>query len=255
MSGRIDARPPDAFTGPAPLRVLQHPVPAPTGEYRWVYLWQLPLRIMHWVAAVAIVVLILTGFYIGRPYFMPPMDSGAPYWVGFVRLVHFLAGAALAMTAIVRVYWLFAGNRFERFPALFPVRPRDWVNMFRQVKFYMLIHPERAPKYIGHNPMQQLSYTAMYLVTALMVLTGFALFAPANPGGWIDTAFGWLIPLFGGLQTVRLLHHVVTWVFVAFIPIHIYLAMRADVWEHSGSVSSIISGGKFVDVEEEFEDD
>ena len=73
MSGRIDARPPDAFTGPAIFRTFEHPVPLPSGEYRWVYLWQLPLRLTHWIAAISIVVLFLTGFYIGRPYFMPPI--------------------------------------------------------------------------------------------------------------------------------------------------------------------------------------
>ena len=254
MSGRIDTHPPDAFTGPAIFRTFQHPVPTPSGDYRWVYLWQLPLRLMHWVAAISIVVLLLTGFYIGRPYFMPPTESGVRYWVVFVRLVHFLAGAALTMTAIVRVYWLFAGNRFERFLALFPVEKKDWINIWKQVKFYLLIHPERAPKYLGHNPMQQMSYTGMYLVALLMVVTGFALYGPANPGGIIDRLFGWVAPLFGGIPIVRLVHHVVSWVFVIFLPVHIYLAMRADAWERSGSISSIISGGKFVSTEEVFED-
>ena len=43
------------------------PTPKPTGNYRWVYLWGWPLRAMHWLAALAIVVLAVTGFYIGRP--------------------------------------------------------------------------------------------------------------------------------------------------------------------------------------------
>ena len=39
---------------------------------------------------------------------------------------------------------------------------------------------------------------------------------------------------------------ILTWVFLAFIPIHVYLAIRADVLEHGGSISSIITGGRFV---------
>lgn len=38
--------------------------------YKWAYLWHWPIRAMHWVAAAAIVVLVVTGFYIGKPYFM-----------------------------------------------------------------------------------------------------------------------------------------------------------------------------------------
>jgi Ni,Fe-hydrogenase I cytochrome b subunit len=39
---------------------------------------------------------------------------------------------------------------------------------------------------------------------------------------------------------------VATWAFLIFIPIHVYLAVRADVLEHGGSISSIITGGRFV---------
>jgi Ni,Fe-hydrogenase I cytochrome b subunit len=46
---------------------------------------------------------------------------------------------------------------------------------------------------------------------------------------------------------VRFVHHVLTWVFLIFIPIHVYLALRADLLERAGVVSSIITGGRFVD--------
>jgi Ni,Fe-hydrogenase I cytochrome b subunit len=60
-------------------------------------------------------------------------------------------GATLVATGIVRVYWLFAGNKFERLRR-FSAAGRDWVNMWKQVKFYLMVHPERAPHYLGHNP-------------------------------------------------------------------------------------------------------
>jgi Ni,Fe-hydrogenase I cytochrome b subunit len=53
---------------------------------------------------------------------------------------------------------------------------------------------------------------------------------------------------------VRFLHHVLTWVFLIFIPIHVYLALRADAIERTGTISSIISGGRFVPRHEEFID-
>jgi Ni,Fe-hydrogenase I cytochrome b subunit len=57
------------------------------------------------------------------------------------------------------------------------------------------------------------------------------------------------------MQNVRLLHHVLTWFFLIFIPIHIYLAVRADVMERGGTMSSIVSGGRFVPKDEEYVDD
>jgi Ni/Fe-hydrogenase 1 B-type cytochrome subunit len=229
--------------------------PAPSGAYRWVYLWHWPIRAMHWAAAAALVVLIVTGFTIGRPYYLPRGQVEGEFFIGWMRLLHFLAAGVLVATAVVRAYWLFAGNRYERFAALFPVRPRDWVNMFKQIKFYLLIHPERAPHYLGHNPFQQLFYTLVYVVGLVMVITGFAMYGQANPGGLIRAATLWVPQLFGGMQNVRLIHHVVTWFFLIFIPIHIYLAVRADLLERTGTMSSIISGGRFVPADKEFIDD
>jgi Ni/Fe-hydrogenase b-type cytochrome subunit len=234
---------------------LRHEIERRSGSYQWIYLWQWPLRAMHWVAAIAIVVLAATGLYIGRPYFAPTPGPSTPFAMGWMRFLHFVAAASLVATAIVRVYWLFAGNKFERLAALFPVHPKDWVNMVKQVKFYLMIHPERAPKYLGHNPLQQLSYTGLYLVGFLAVVTGFTMYGQANPGGLFDRVFGWIAPLFGGMPIVRFVHHVLTWVFLIFIPIHVYLAVRADVLERGGSISSMLTGGRFVERGHHYEDE
>jgi Ni/Fe-hydrogenase 1 B-type cytochrome subunit len=245
-----------APTAPTPRRLsLAQKVPPPTGEYRWVYLWEWPIRVMHWTAALCIVILAVTGLYIGQPYFMTGGEASAHFLMGTVRFVHFSAAAVLVMTAIVRVYWLFMGNRYERLGALFPVRPRDWANLVRMVKFYLMIRPEQAPRYLGHNPLQQLSYTAMYAVAAISVATGFALYGQSNPTGWIYAATNWIGPLLGGMPVARFIHHIATWGFLIFIPIHIYLSLRADNLERTGVISSIVSGGRFIPTDHDFVDE
>ena len=225
---------------------LAHKAPPPSGNYRWVYLWEWPIRAMHWAAALSIVVLVVTGFYIGRPYFITHGEASAHYLMGWMRFLHFAAAGVFVATAIVRVYWLFAGNQFERWKALFPVRKQDWVNLVKQVKFYLMIQPEKAPHYLGHNPLQQFSYTGMYAIAAAQVVTGFAMYGQSRPGGLWYTLFGWVVPVLGGIQIVHFVHHVLTWAFLIFVPIHIYLALRADLLERTGTISSIISGGRFV---------
>jgi Ni/Fe-hydrogenase 1 B-type cytochrome subunit len=225
---------------------LAHKVPPPSGDYHWVYLWEWPIRAMHWIAFVCIAVLVVTGFYIGRPYFITGGEASAHYLMGWVRFLHFAAAGILVATAIIRLYWLFAGNEFERWRALFPVRPRDWVNLWKQVKFYLMIRPEQSPQYLGHNPLQQFSYTAIYGIAVVQAITGFAMYGQARPEGFWYTLFGWVVPLLGGIQIVHFVHHILTWVFLIFIPIHIYLALRADLLERTGTISSIVSGGRFV---------
>ena len=234
---------------------LAHKVPPPTGEYRWVYLWEWPIRVMHWIAAICIVILTVTGLYIGKPYFITSGETSSHFLMGWMRFFHFAAAALLVMTAIVRFYWLFMGNKYERLRALFPVRPRDWVNLFRMVKFYLMIRPERAPHYLGHNPLQQLSYTGVYVMAAVMVITGFAMYGQSDPNGFFYAAFNWIGPLVGGMPVVRFIHHVLTWAFLIFIPIHVYLAIRADQLERTGVISSIVSGGRFVPSDHEFVDE
>lgn len=233
---------------------LGHRIPPASGDYHWVYLWDAPIRVMHWLAVFCIIALVVTGLYIGKPYFITGGDTSQHYLMGWMRFVHFAAAAVLVMTAIVRGYWLFAGNKFERFPALFPVRPRDWVNMWRQVKFYLMIRPEKAPHYLGHNPLQQLSYTGIYAVAVAMVLTGFAMYGQSNPSGFFYHAFNWVGIAFGGMPVVRFIHHVLTWIILTFVPIHVYLAIRADLLERTGTISSIVSGGRFVPRDEQFVD-
>ena len=234
---------------------LGRPVAPPSGHYRWVYLWGWPIRAMHWAAVTAILVLVVTGFYIGQPYFMTSGEASQHYLMGWMRFLHFLAAGVFVATAIVRVYWLIAGNHFERWRALFPVTKADWINLWKQVKYYLMIQPEKAPHYLGHNPLQQFSYTGLYGVALVMTVTGFAMYGQSRPGGFWYTLFGWVVPLLGGIQVVHFVHHVLTWVFVIFLPIHVYLALRADLMERSGTISSIISGGRFVPADQHYVDE
>lgn len=247
--------------GPAPppmadssLFPLGRKFAPPTGNYRWVEPWGGPLRIMHWVAAVGIVVLIATGFYIGRPYFL---TAGGPpqYLMGYIRLIHYIAAGTLVMTGVVRIYWLFAGNQFERLPALFPIRWRDWVNLWKQVKYYLMLDGDHGIHYIGHNPLQQLSYTFTYVMTAVMVFTGFAMYGQAAPGGFWYTLTQPVVMAVGGIQIIRLVHHLSTWWFVIFPIMHIYLVLRKEVTEQGGGLSGIVSGGHYIRADVDYVDE
>ncbi len=247
--------------GPAPPPLADSPLfplgarfAPPSGNYRWVEPWGAPLRAMHWIAALAIVVLIVTGLYIGRPYFL---TTGGPpqYLMGYIRLAHYIAAGVFVMTGLVRVYWLFAGNQFERLPALFPIRVRDWVNLWKQVKYYLMIGKGEGVHYIGHNPLQQLSYTFTFVVSVVVVVTGFSMYGQANPGGFWYSLTQPMINAVGGIQIVRLVHHLCVWWFIIFPIIHIYLVMRKEITEHGGGLSGIVSGGHYIRADHDYVDE
>lgn len=234
---------------------LGREVPPRTGQYKWVYLWGAPLRAMHWIAAFAIVVLVVTGFYIGRPYFLAQPEAAITNVMSLMRRLHYLAAGVLVATGIVRVYWLLAGNRYERAGALIP-GPKDLWRIPRIIGHYLMILPrEKTPHYLGHNPLQQLSYTAMYGLTVLMIVTGFAMYGQYDPASLWYRGFNWVGGILGGMQNVRFIHHVTTWIFILFVPMHIYLSLRADGVEKTGTISSIISGGRWVPDDTHYVDD
>ena len=198
--------------------------------------------------------LIVTGFYIGRPYFATTGEASSHFLMGRVRFVHFAAAAVLVMTGIVRAYWLLVGNQFERLPALFPVTRKNISNLYKTAVGYLTFRPDKQPNFVGHNPMQQWSYTAVYVMAVITVVTGFTLYGQSAPGSIIYRALTWLPPLVGGLQGVRVIHHMMTWCFIIFIEMHVYFAIRSDYVERAGVVSSIITGGRYISTDHSYED-
>ena len=61
----------------------------------------------------------------------------------------------------------------------------------------------------------------------LQVVTGFALWGLYDSQGWFWGLFQGLNHLMG-TQQVRLLHYVIMWIVILFVPLHVYLSIRAD---------------------------
>jgi len=77
------------------------------------------------------------------------------------------------------------------------------------------------------------------------------------PGSFMR-GFQFLIPIYGGLQTARFVHHVVMWLLIAFAVHHVYSVALTSALEENGEADSIFSGYKFVlpeDLEKELEDE
>jgi len=222
--------------------------------FHYVPVWDWQLRALHWLAVLLIIVLSITGILIGSVRLVYSGTNGDSFYFGYLRLIHFGAAWLLLSTALIRIAGLFlASNKYQRWDALFPVKPRDLKNLFVVMQNYLFCRFERGPHYIGHNPLQQVAYTAIYGVGMVAFLTGFALYALYAPDHWLFHYLIWFDSLVG-VQYIRLVHLLVMWVFLAFIPIHVYLAIRADTVEREGAISSIISGGRWCRKGTKFED-
>lgn len=216
--------------------------PHPGGRLR-IYVWQVPVRVTHWVTAGCIVVLSLTGGYIADPFLIPPGGS----IMTTVRVIHMVAAFTLLASGLLRTYWLLAGNRFSRWSAFIPTSRFQATEVFRQAAFYMFLRKE-LPKVLGHNQLAATAYLALFFLLLVETVTGFALdgLVGSEPGA---SLFGWVRELLGP-QTVRLVHHLAMWAILAIALFHIYSSVLVDHLEKNGLVSSIFSGYKFVPREE-----
>lgn len=230
----------------------RHP---PQRAFTRVYIWHWPVRMFHWAMAGSLVALAVTGLYIGQPYFVLAPAVTTPYLMGWMRFLHFLAAAVLVGAGVLRFYAFFMGDRYERWSSLVPVSRKSWADFATILWKYATFTRWSPPHYVGHNPLQQWSYTAFELMLVFMALTGFAMYGLANPGGfWWTATTSWIMPLLGGNQSVRLYHHLGLWVIVVFAVLHIYLAIRSDVLGDRGAVSSIVSGYKYKHEDWHYED-
>ncbi len=224
--------------------VATFPPRSAVGAFR-VYVWELPVRISHWVIALSIAVLAVTGFYIGTPFIIVSGRAGDHFVMGWMKVIHFYAAIAFSLAVLARIVWMFAGNGYARWNQLIPTTRVRLHNLVRTLKFYTFIRP-RPPITVGHNPLAGAAYVLVFALYLLMIATGLALYSQSAAIGSPMRAFRFLIPMLGGLQSARWMHHVGMWFLLGFIVNHIYSSVMFSAVERNATLESMFTGYKFV---------
>lgn len=209
-----------------------------------VYVYEAPVRLWHWINALSITVLAVTGYFIGSPLPTMPGEASASYVMGYIRFAHFAAAYLFAVGMLGRVYWAFVGNHHARELFSVPLLTRAyWNDMLTMLKWYCFL-VDRPSRYVGHNPLARFAmFFVFVLVSVFMIFTGFALYGEGlQAGSWAERLFGWVIPLMGQSQDVHTWHHLGMWVIVLFVILHVYAAIREDIMGRQSVVSTMISG-------------
>ena len=218
-----------------------------TGSLKPVYVYEAPVRIWHWTHAISIIVLSITGYLIANPLPSIHGEASDHFMMGYIRLIHFIAGYVFAIGFVVRIYWAFVGNKYSRELFILPIFNRKWwAGLVHEIKYYLFLTRD-VEKIKGHNPLAQ---SAMWVFNVLlglfMIISGFALYGEGlGVGSWADSWFGWLIPMMGSSQEVKMWHTLGMWLILVFAVIHIYMAIRADIMDRESSVSTIMGGWRF----------
>ena len=174
-------------------------------------------RILHELIMVSILLLIITGFYIHRPFV-----GGGGFLMSMMRGVHFFFAAVLIITTVVRVVAMFVGK--DRDCRSFIPTGSDFKLLPSTINYYAYLG-EKIEITRKYNPLQMLTYCLVFVLIAFQIISGFAL---RYPDGWLS----WFnYGLFNNEIQVRIVHYIVNWLFVIFLMIHVYLNIREGFHE------------------------
>lgn len=207
------------------------------------YIFSPFLRIFHWIMVAMICVLFVTGLLITKPM---NVTTTEPFFsitsMDLVRDIHFVAAFIFCASFILRIYG-FIVNKGDR---LFP---RVWEGHFYEETVdvslhYMLLKPHHAS--FLRNPLARMSYAALYVMVAIEILTGFAMYYMINPNATGASLFGWVNTIVGSEMMSHYIHHYVAWFIILFAIGHFYMVVRAEFMEGESEVSSMFSGKKML---------
>lgn len=207
------------------------------------YVWEWPVRIVHWVNALSILVLSLTGIYIGWAKNLAHDPS--QYVTGWARFIHFVFGYVFVISMLSRIYWAFAGNEYASWCSFVPYLFREGRENMKGTFLFYTFFRNKPPHVVGHNAMAGSVYLFIFILYLVMIFTGFALYSEHAPGSLMNRTFGLLFAVASN-QTLRLVHHGSMWLIICFVINHVYSSILMDVKEKNGGISSIFSGWKFV---------
>ena len=178
------------------------------------YLHPLPLRIWHWLNALLVVVLLITGAQLRIPGIasLRPNDPAL--------MVHKYAGWAMAVSFVI---WLVYGLVSDHLRRHYVMRRRDLKGVFSQAKFYLFSifkgaeNPFRSSPDEKFNPLQKLAYGAiMGLFTPVLVVTGL-----------LSSDILFLrkyILLWNAVGVLDAIHVIGAYVFALYLVVHVYMA-------------------------------
>ena len=193
----------------------------------------LPLRIMHWTNAVAIFIMIGSGWKIyndevifGWLHFPEFLTIGK--WAQHALQWHFFGMWIFAINGLAYLIFGFATGRFRRM--LLPVRWSELIATIKDTLSFRLSHDDPT----RYNTVQKLLYIGVICAGIVMVISGLAIWKPIQ--------FSELLTLFGSFQNARLVHFLSMTAIFGFLAAHIALALLVPQ-----TLIAMLTGGPTVD--------
>lgn len=171
------------------------------------------LRAMHWLNALAVVVLMMSGWRIYNATaflgFAIPKDLTLGGWLGGALQWHFAAMWLLFFNGLLYLAFNIVTRRL--FHKFFPLSPRALVADLLAALKGKLAHADPS----HYNTVQRLAYLFVMVDSVLLVVSGLVL--------WKSVQFPLLRELMGGYEGARLVHFFAMAALAAFVAVHLVM--------------------------------
>lgn len=216
-----------------------------------VYTRNFTNRLIHWITFFAVLDLMITGYYIGKPTAI--YGQGEPYntfIMADIRYYHFLGAMALDVVLMVWAYLAFMSIHHAYWKEMIPT-PRVLRDAYCVMKSYFTYI--KPPFYRHFDPFDGLMFLLLIMLIAFQLLTGFQLYVEGLPQDYwwsklIHLTTDWVEWVLGSPQKVRLAHHIFQWIMLSGIIVHVYLQVTKTIIWRDGHIGQIVGGYKYRDV-------
>ena len=183
------------------------------GKTTWVMVHPALVRICHWGNAIAIILMVMSGWqiYNASPLFAFRFPKAITLggWLGGAIQWHFAAMWLLAANGLVYLAYNIASGRLRM--KFWPIRPREVAYDMGQALRGRLSHADPT----HYNAVQKLAYVGVMLLIAGVIVSGLAIWKPVQ--------FQVITELLGGYEFARRVHFVCMALIVFFVAVHVVM--------------------------------
>jgi Ni/Fe-hydrogenase b-type cytochrome subunit len=137
-------------------------------DFKEYVAWDLPTRLFHWVNALAVFGLLVTGLDI----LLDTLFHHSPGGKVTLKNVHVLFGYLMAANLLWRFVWAFFGNRYARWRAIVPGGPGYPTALRAYTASFLAGEPQQ---YVGHNPLARIAVSVLFVLLLMQAATGLVL--------------------------------------------------------------------------------
>ncbi|MRJ02496.1 MAG: Ni/Fe hydrogenase [Epsilonproteobacteria bacterium] len=226
-------------------------------QYERVERMTLFMRLNHWVVAICMVAAVITGLYIGHPYYQTLISEPAvgKYVMAWNRWIHFYAAIIFDVSSIVIAY-LYFFSRFERPVEKLIPTGRNIREFFAVLVNLITLNRVKRFDSSHEDSFHVVYFTIFHLLLLWMLLTGLQLYVhglahgQSSIGSWWPALLhfftDWTIWATGGtLMDVRMSHHATMYYIIVWILFHIYYVVWRTIFWREGDISIVFGGYKF----------